>query len=1489
MGSWRSNDLSPSPLYRKVGFNKIFRDGFTPRQKQLWTQNEKKVLAFLSPKLASGSPARKKRRDDTDEGIVPDIDSFTEEESSDVEMSDAAQGDQDDSGLLDDSAGTKTKTKNSKQEQARKRTYVNPSEVHACLSALFEKEHQVLGQIFDFRSKRSKKSVADANMFFIHTLLVPPNKFRPSNVTSGQITEAEENTLYKNVLRSCIYLDQVRQQITGINKTSSAQRNFVDFQNVWVNLQDAVNSVLDSDRNPMRPKANKPIEEGIKQRLEKKDGLFRQNMMGKRVNFAARTVISPDPNIETNEIGVPPVFATKLTYPEPVTNHNFYELKAAVLNGAKKWPGAAAIENENGQVISLGQKTFDDRQALANQLLAPTNATMTGGKNKKVHRHLRDGDVVLMNRQPTLHKPSIMAHRARVLSGEKTLRMHYANCNAYNADFDGDEMNMHLPQNEIARSEAYHIADTDHQYLVATAGKPLRGLIQDHLSICVALTSRDTFFERSDYYQLLCSCLRIDNFAFRERVELVPPAIVKPRPLWTGKQVVTTVLKNIIPAGKPGLTLTARSQTPGDQWDPNSEEGRVVFYRGHLLSGILDKGNLGPAKGGFIHAVYEAYGHATAGRLLSVLGRLLTKLLNLRAFSCGIEDLTLTAAGDAKRREMLREADSVGFSAAASYVTLDHVKSGDDPQLQARLESVVRDEAKQASLDAIYNSRTAMLSSEITKECLPIGLWKPFPRNQMQTMTLSGAKGSKVNANLISCNLGQQVLEGRRVPLMVSGKTLPSFKPFETHIRAGGYISDRFLTGIKPQEYFFHAMAGREGLIDTAVKTSRSGYLQRCLVKGMEALKVEYDSSVRDIDGSVVQFLYGEDGLDVTKQKMLTDFKFISENYLAIVSEYSIKEAHTRCFNEEAAELNRKATRRFAKTGQLDGPDPVLSLYNPGSTGGSTSESFIQEMKQYMDKNPDGLIKDKKSRAEMVLPDANPLTKNAFTTLLNIKYLKSVIDPGEAVGIVAGQSIGEPSTQMTLNTFHLAGHAAKNVTLGIPRLREIVMTASRKLSTPTMTLYLHSETSEEEGRKFAKGITKLTLAEIVDNVQVREKIAPGKDQASSRVYAIRLNFFPAEEYQAEYAITIEDVAKAIKTKFVLILERLIRADLKKRAKREAAEEENIGVAVSVPQAEKSRDQQEDAEAETAENAQANDDARAEIDSEDEVNPDDDTLEAKRKNREHDEYDAPDEEEEANARDARERSSTVEMEDEGYGGSPRSPQPSDDEKSDDSDEPSMAKEREEELLSRMRNLSAFAFDDAEGAWCELTLEYDLATAKTLMLSLVEAACRDTVIQSIAGLRACTYVAEENAEPYIMTEGVNLVAARDYQHVLDPHRLRTNDIAAMLRLYGVEAARATIVQEMRTVFELHSIAVDPRHLNLIADMMTRAGGFAPFSRLGMRNNVSPLAKMSFETTVNFLKDAVMERDWDELKGPSASIVAGRLGRMGTGSFDVMMPLS
>ena len=1469
--------------WRKDKFNKIFRKPLNKTDKAKMIQAGKKeanpLLKAMKDKI---SMEQRRENRNIDEAIGLDSDeSISEEEGEDITMMDL--GTERSNGS---SSKLRSKPENSAEQEADQ--YVNPQEVRAALMELFEKEKQIMALIYGSRSGR-KVSDVSVDMFFMRHVLVPPNKYRPEARTGdGEIAEAPENSQYKDILNTCERLNQIRNEMMGVTKSAYRERDLRDLQVAWVALQDSVNSLVDSDRNPATGAAAKRKIDGIKQRLEKKEGLFRMNMMGKRVNFAARSVISPDPNLETNEVGVPPVFARKLTYPEPVTNHNFYELKEAVLNGIEKWPGAAAIENESGQVINLRNKNFEERQALANQLLAPSSTTVSGARNKKVHRHLANGDIVIMNRQPTLHKPSMMAHRARVLTGEKTIRMHYANCNSYNADFDGDEMNMHFPQNEVARSEALSIADTDHQYLVATSGKPLRGLIQDHISMGVWLCNRDTFFDRSDYYQLLCSCVIPEkNQTVTDRIETVPPAIVKPQPLWTGKQIITTILKNITPPSHPGLILEGKSQTGGDRWGEKSEEGRVIFRDGEFLTGILDKAHLGPTGKGFVHSVYEAYGHTIAGRLLSILGRLLTKLLHMRAFSCGMADLRLTPKGDEIRWQKLKEADYVGREVASKYVTLDD--KAPNAELDERLEDVLRDDTKQAGLDSVYSTRTAKLSSEIFAAVLPGHLEKPFPYNQFQTMTTSGAKGSSVNANQISCNLGQQALEGRRVPVMASGKTLPSFRAFETKVRAGGYITDRFLTGVKPQEYYFHAMAGREGLIDTAVKTSRSGYLQRCLIKGMEGLKSEYDSSIRDSDGSMVQFVYGEDGIDVTKSKHLVDFQFLAENYLSFVSELNISEDfNTLDKNEEVKKHSKKALKKYNKSGQLDCMDPVLTWYNPGATFGATSETFLQAFQEYCEKNPQRLIKDKSRGIDTLLG------KGTFQALVDLKYMKSVIEPGEAVGVVAGQSIGEPSTQMTLNTFHLAGHAAKNVTLGIPRLREIVMTASRSISTPTMTLHPIEELSKEEGERFAKNLSKLTMAQIIDKVEVIEETGPGVGYHRAKIYNVRLELYTAKEYCETYAITVADVFYAMELQLVPMLAKQIKKELKRKGdgktSKETPSQPEIGKSVGKT------------------NTQPAEESTEDLEGDDDDMDDDGDDDAKKSNQrriqgEATTYDEPDDEEELIAKAARRATSPDEPEDEGIGASPK---PGDLDSESDSDEGkeqsrTSAKAREARIMENAPAVSSFKFNPHKSNVCEITFEYDISTPKLLLLPLVEQACHGAVIQATPGLGDCTLTKEDimvddpenpgqkkkKEVPVIMTQGVNLQKMHDHQGFISPHKIFTNDIAAMMAVYGVEAGRATIVREMDAVFKGHSINVDMRHLNLIGDVMTRRGNFTPFSRTGLRSAVSPFMKMSFETTMGFVRDAVLEGDWDDLKNPSARIVVGKMGSIGTGAFDVLLP--
>ncbi|KAI0418635.1 hypothetical protein F5X98DRAFT_106601 [Xylaria grammica] len=1483
-----------SPSFRKDRFVKIFEKPLSNKELAKMAQGRHKRKDAIIVRQRSKADMTKKKPDyDSDEGIA-DVDSPSsegEEHGSQDDEDEEGSGEElDENGdVVMTDAGTKAPKR--KQDNSKNSPrYVSSTEVHARLQLLFEKEQELLALVYN-SMPNGKKLPADN--FFLQTVLVPPNKFRPeARQGDGAIAEAQQNSLYKQILNACAQIALIHKEMSqGADADADAsvrKREMTDMYEACCKLQDCVNSLIDRDRNPISGNAGKRNEDGIKQKLEKKEGLFRKNMMGKRVNFAARSVISPDPNIETSEIGVPPVFAKKLTYPEPVTSHNFREMQQAVINGIDKWPGAAAIENENGQVINLKNKSVEDRVALANQLLAPSSHHYSRIGGKKVHRHLGNGDVVLMNRQPTLHKPSIMGHRARVLPGEKTIRMHYANCNTYNADFDGDEMNMHFPQNELARVEALQIADTDHQYLSATAGKPLRGLIQDHLSVSVALCNKDTFFDKSSYNELVYSALRPESgHITSERLELVPPAVFKPAKRWTGKQVITTILKNIRPAGCGDLWMTGQTSIKRDPWGKFKEEGEVLFNDGEFITGILDKSQLGPSPGGFIHSIHEIWGPESAARLLSCMGRLLTRFLNMRAFTCGMDDLRLTPQGEKKRKEVLQDASHIGLEASAKHVSLGDRDDIDSttPILLERLEEVFRDGNKQEDLEHMVNAGCQQLSSRLTQACLPVGLEKQFPKNHMQSMTISGAKGSPVNANLISCNLGQQVLEGRRVPIMVSGKTLPCFRPFDTHVRAGGYIVNRFLTGIRPQEYYFHHMAGREGLIDTAVKTSRSGYLQRCLIKGMEGLRVSYDTSVRDSDGSMVQFLYGEDGLDITKQKYLNDFEFVLRNQTSQVHRLGIAERGWDQDVFESREYAQKYQKKAVKQAIANDPkglDPIQAELNPNRHAFATSEKFYQKVSDYIKNNKHGLIKEKGEKSNKSSSKALVPRKYA-EKIFHSKYLNSLVEPGEAVGIVAGQSVGEPSTQMTLNTFHLAGHSAKNVTLGIPRLREILMTASDHISTPSMTLLLHPELSEAEGETFAKAISVLPIAHVMNEVTVKERVGRGTGHRLAKMFDIHLKFFSSKEYTTTYAITTSDVLKTVEAKLLPMLEKSVKKEIKAKLDKESAAVPEVGVssgavemAAATPGA-----------------------ARGDDDDDDDEDGDDDATNAKqRANRSQAvSYGAnDDEDDEIQQRLEREASpeeDVEEHEDEGFGGSPP---PSGDE--DEETVRKLNRSREERVKERTPTVSRFECDETRGEWCDFTLEYDANIPKVLMLSIVQEAVHKALIQQIPGIRSCVYVAdekiadirtgEETPRAVIHTDGVNLEAMQKYGDFINPNTIKTNDIAAVLRVYGVEAARQSIILELGGVFGGHGISVDKRHLNLIGDYMTRNGTFTPFNRNGLKGNVSPFTKMSFETTLSFLKDALLDGDWDDLTTPSSRIVMGRLGKIGTGAFDVLTRL-
>ena len=429
-------------------------------------------------------------------------------------------------------------------------------------------------------------------------------------------------------------------------------------------------------------------------------------------------------------------------------------------------------------------------------------------------------------------------------------------------------------------------------------------------------------------------------------------------------------------------------------------EEMTIFLDGHLITGVLDKSQFGASDYGLVHSVHELYGPMIANRLLGVLSRLLTKYLQHYAFSCRMDDLILTAEGEKLRKDILNKASGDGAKAAMKFVGLPEGSQIEDPEtarnLTIRLEEILRDDSLMAGLDGVMQASFNKTTSKINNDVLPKYLVRPFPDNNMQMMTISGAKGSKVNASQISTLLGQQALEGRRVPTMVSGKTLPSFKPFDTSARAGGYVANRFLTGIRPQEYYFHCMAGREGLIDTAVKTSRSGYLQRCLIKHLEGVKVHYDHTVRDSDSSVLQFLYGEDSLDVTRSKHLEAFDFAARNHDSLIQRYQPEPLLERVVVDEAVDYMKKALKKPGKY------EPALSKFSPSRYFGSMSENYAKKINNYVEDNKFGFIS-KKGVTKPSPYASERIADKEFTSLARARYMRGLVDPGEAVGLLASQ------------------------------------------------------------------------------------------------------------------------------------------------------------------------------------------------------------------------------------------------------------------------------------------------------------------------------------------------------------------------------------------------------------------------------------------------------------------------------------------------------
>uniref|UniRef100_H3CXM9 DNA-directed RNA polymerase subunit n=1 Tax=Tetraodon nigroviridis TaxID=99883 RepID=H3CXM9_TETNG len=1453
------------------------------------------------------------------------------------------------------------------ETMAGKRFYMTASTAREHTNKLWENEGFFLKFLFSGVEEMVSQQGVNycySDLFFLEMLVVPPCRYRPINRLGDQMFTNGQTVNLQAVMKDCgtirklmalIAEEKTAVEVEVTNKTPNpADQTFLSgipgltltdkLYNTWVRLQTRVNIVFDSDMDKLMMDKYP----GIRQVLYPDINTRTQLNSGNAEQIRNAGVV--DWQFQMRALSLPTqVFATKLTYPQPVTPWNVKELRQAVLNGPNVHPGASMVINEDGRKTILSATNMAQRAAVAKQLLTPCPEPHKM-PIKIVNRHIKNGDVLLLNRQPTLHRPSIQAHCARILPGEKVLRMHYANCKAYNADFDGDEMNAHFPQSELARAEAYTLVSTDHQYLVPKDGKPLAGLIQDHMVSGTRMTLRGCFFSRAQYTELVYRGLTDKQ----GRIKLLPPAIFKPQQLWTGKQLVSTLLLNVIPRDAIPLNLVGKSKIPSKAWiqvPPRSAPGykpddmcdsQVVICQGELLVGVLDKAHYGSSAYGLVHCCYELYGGETSGNLLSCLARLFTAYLQLfRGFTLGVEDILVKPYANRQRKKIIE--DSLKIGTKALQATFNLPSTMDRAEVQGRWQDahLNPDQRDFIMVDHKFKEVANQVNNDINKVCMPVGLHTSFPDNNLQLMVQSGAKGSSVNTMQISCLLGQIELEGRRPPLMPSGKSLPCFQPYDPAPGAGGFVSGRFLTGIKPQEFFFHCMAGREGLVDTAVKTSRSGYLQRCVIKHLEGLVVQYDLTVRDSDGSVIQFLYGEDGLDVPKTQFLQpkQFPFIEENYEVINKSQGLDEVLRHLDSQSAqkhfATIQRWREKRQAVTPRTESgpfllfskkmlpklkpenqisepgtpgrtdiaqqllqrwnsledssrkkysrktspcPEPTLSLFRPDVCFGSVSETFHRIADKYL-----------QSRGQQ---REDRLDAHSLHQLLNFKWQRALCEPGDAVGLLAAQSIGEPSTQMTLNTFHFAGRGEMNVTLGIPRLKEILMVASSSIKTPMMSIpVLNNKKALKKARTLQKKFSRVCLSEVLHKIDVVETLQIGNER--QRTFRITFHFLPPEHYCEDKLLSPQQILNYMETRFFYLL---LDAVKKRNAKLSS-------IAVETRKASTS-DKDHDGDASQATKADNGDNEEEQEIVDDLANEGDaDASDMKQKEKQ--------EEEDSDLITElilKEKSQAIVTHEERilhtaaqriHEQSLQQPQ------AEKTRAPSLRRAREQSeggkpegdptqmrvnaVLQSNPAIQRYCFDQEQELWREVGIATKLSFPEHVLFIGGD---KIFTCSENTHLTICLY----NRHVLKMSKHFSATSLADVcvhvcvvsAQVLDVNRLYSNEVHAMANKYGIEVALKVIEKEIKDVFAVYGIEVDPRHLSLVADYMCFEGVYKPLNRHAIRSNSSPLQQMTFETSYKFIKQATMLGSHDRLASPSASLVVGKLVKGGTGLFELKQPL-
>ncbi|MFH1257308.1 MAG: DNA-directed RNA polymerase subunit A' [Candidatus Micrarchaeota archaeon] len=631
-------------------------------------------------------------------------------------------------------------------------------------------------------------------------LLVPPVSVRPSiTLETGERSEDDLTHKLVDIIR-------INQRLAE-NIDAGAPQLIIE--DLWELLQYHVVTYYDNETAgipPARHRSGRQLKT-LFQRLKGKEGRFRYNLSGKRVNFSARTVISPDPTLGINELGIPESIAAELTLPLTVNEWNMEYVKELVKDHTDK--------------INYVIRSDGRRKRVTKENLEEVLGEIAVGYT--LERQLMDGDTVIFNRQPSLHRISMMCHTAKVLPG-KTFRFNVADCRPYNADFDGDEMNLHVPQNEEAQAEAEILMKVQDQVLSQRNGEPIISADLDQISGIYLMTLPDITFSKAE----ACEYLDAGGIVSDVKDDI------------TGRELFSLMLPK-------GFEFSF----------VNKVKENVEIKNSKLVNGHIDS----KTNDAITREVFAKYGASEAQKFIDASTKIASKIVTRYGLSLSLVDYELPIEAKNDIRQILKD------SRNSQKTVVNQLREG---RLVRQPGKTLKDSFEEKMMNILEETREKcgrVILKHIHKEKVFFGDVE-LHQNPAIMMSKAGAKGKLLNVVQMAAIVGQQAIRGKRMTAGYSNRILSHFRKGDLTAYAKGFVANNYKIGMDPIEYFFHAAGGRDSVVDKGVNPAKTGYMQRRLINALQDLIVKEDMSVRDAEGNIGQFTYGEDGLDSCGQKV---------------------------------------------------------------------------------------------------------------------------------------------------------------------------------------------------------------------------------------------------------------------------------------------------------------------------------------------------------------------------------------------------------------------------------------------------------------------------------------------------------------------------------------------------------------------------------------------------------------------------------------------